>query len=128
MSDVEHFLLFIKVYFMLSDLEYFLLSGMVYFLLFVTVYFLLSDLEYFLLSCMEYFCCLLRCIFRWQIWSIADPRGTGALDKAGLFVALKMIALAQNNKPVDVCNARLNVQPPNMVVDPVLPLFHNSIT
>ena len=50
-----------------------------------------------------------------QIWDIADSKCMGQLDKTGFFIALKMIALAQNAKRVDLSNVKINVPPPNMV-------------
>ena len=54
-------------------------------------------------------------LFYFQIWDLSDPSGKGFLDKDGFFVALKLIALAQNGHGVDVSNVHLTVPPPNMV-------------
>ena len=39
-----------------------------------------------------------------QIWDMSDPSGKGFLDKSGFFVALKLIALAQNGMDVSLSN------------------------
>lgn len=36
---------------------------------------------------------------------MSDPQGQGALDKSGLFLALKLITLAQTGKDVSMANA-----------------------
>lgn len=46
-----------------------------------------------------------------QIWDLSDPTGKGYLDKSGLFVALKLIALAQTGDTINMRNI-LN-EPPN---------------
>ncbi|XP_037086543.1 epidermal growth factor receptor substrate 15-like 1, partial [Pollicipes pollicipes] len=63
-----------------------------------------------------------------QIWDIADSRCMGQLDKTGFFVALKMIALAQNAKHVDLSNVRSNVPPPNMGEPPPAGSFSPAIS
>ena len=51
-----------------------------------------------------------------QIWDLSDPGGKGYLDKAGVFVALKLVALVQNGKEPSVANTTsINIPPPNMV-------------
>ena len=50
----------------------------------------------------------MRCF---QIWDLSDPEGKGFLDKAGLFVACKLVSLSQANMEImvesvlDDCNA-----------------------
>ena len=48
-----------------------------------------------------------------QIWEISDYQSKGALDKAGLFVACKMVALVQCDQPLTVDNARVECKAPN---------------
>ncbi len=48
-----------------------------------------------------------------KIWDISDPDGKGHLDKAGLFVACKMVALIQSDMPLTVDNARVECHAPN---------------
>ncbi|ROT66277.1 putative epidermal growth factor receptor substrate 15-like 1 isoform X2 [Penaeus vannamei] len=50
-----------------------------------------------------------------RIWDISDPGGKGYLDKAGMFVSLKMVALVQNGKEPSLANVNLPTPPPNMV-------------
>ena len=64
---------------------------------------------------------------------MSDPRGKGALDKSGLFLALKLITLAQTGKDVSMANAMADiVEVPEMtgekpvirsdiLIDPVAP-------
>jgi hypothetical protein len=49
-----------------------------------------------------------------QIWDLSDPNATGFLTKAGLFVSLKLVALAQNNLDVSMANIEKDVPPPMM--------------
>ncbi|XP_022243508.1 epidermal growth factor receptor substrate 15-like 1 isoform X4 [Limulus polyphemus] len=49
-----------------------------------------------------------------KIWDLSDPNGKGFLDKNGMFVGLKLIALAQNGQNVDMTNINQQVPPPNM--------------
>ncbi|XP_076347087.1 uncharacterized protein LOC143245095 isoform X3 [Tachypleus tridentatus] len=49
-----------------------------------------------------------------KIWDLSDPNGKGFLDKNGMFVGLKLIALAQNGQNVDMININQQVPPPNM--------------
>ncbi|XP_071516526.1 uncharacterized protein Eps-15 isoform X3 [Panulirus ornatus] len=51
-----------------------------------------------------------------RIWDLSDPGGKGYLDKAGLFVALKMVALVQNGKEPNMANINTPTGPPNMVM------------
>ena len=48
-----------------------------------------------------------------KIWALSDPRGTGHLDRKGLFVACKLVALAQDRQDVMVCNLRNECPAPN---------------
>ncbi|XP_076257907.1 epidermal growth factor receptor pathway substrate 15 isoform X2 [Rhynchophorus ferrugineus] len=49
-----------------------------------------------------------------RIWDLSDPGGRGSLDKAGMFVALKLVALVQNGKDLSVNNLNEIVPPPKM--------------
>ncbi|XP_030763362.1 epidermal growth factor receptor substrate 15-like 1 isoform X3 [Sitophilus oryzae] len=49
-----------------------------------------------------------------RIWDLSDPGGRGSLDKAGMFVALKLVALVQNGKDLSVNNINEPVPPPKM--------------
>lgn len=55
-----------------------------------------------------------------QIWELSDPQGTGFLDKHRFFLALRLIALAQNGKDVSLSNLMLLVPAPK-VGDVILP-------
>ncbi|XP_055310791.1 epidermal growth factor receptor substrate 15-like 1 isoform X2 [Sitodiplosis mosellana] len=46
-----------------------------------------------------------------RIWDLSDPTGKGYLDKAGLFVALKLVALAQTGDTINMTN--IFNEPPN---------------
>lgn len=50
-----------------------------------------------------------------KIWDLSDPGGRGCLDKAGMFVALKLVALVQNGKDLSIANVNVDVPPPKMV-------------
>jgi len=50
-----------------------------------------------------------------QIWDLADPGGKGCLDKQAFFISLKLVALAQNGKEVNLNNLCLPVPVPDMV-------------
>ncbi|XP_031620846.1 epidermal growth factor receptor substrate 15-like 1 isoform X2 [Contarinia nasturtii] len=39
-----------------------------------------------------------------RIWDLSDPTGKGYLDKSGLFVALKLVALAQTGDTINMTN------------------------
>ncbi|KAK8381370.1 hypothetical protein O3P69_018441 [Scylla paramamosain] len=56
-----------------------------------------------------------------RIWDLSDPGGKGYLDKAGLYVALKMVALVQNGKEPSLANINLPTPPPNMGEPPPHP-------
>ena len=44
---------------------------------------------------------------------MSDPTGKGYLDKAGMFVACKMVALVQSDTPLTIDNARFQCPAPN---------------
>lgn len=50
-----------------------------------------------------------------RIWDLSDPGGRGSLDKAGMFVALKLVALVQNGKDLNLKHINDDVPPPKMV-------------
>merc|ERR1711981_864601 len=52
-----------------------------------------------------------------KIWDLSDPNGKGFLDKAGLFVACKMVALVQSDTPLTIDNARVQCPAPNFGAD-----------
>ncbi|XP_029662694.1 epidermal growth factor receptor substrate 15-like 1 isoform X1 [Formica exsecta] len=56
-----------------------------------------------------------------KIWDMADPQSRGFLDKSGLFVALKLCALAQTGKDLNMSNLGLELPPPKMGDIPVIP-------
>ncbi|XP_033108422.1 epidermal growth factor receptor substrate 15-like 1 isoform X2 [Anneissia japonica] len=49
-----------------------------------------------------------------KIWELSDPGGRGYLDKQAIFVALKLIALAQNGKDVSMASITTPVPLPSM--------------
>ncbi|KMQ88971.1 epidermal growth factor receptor substrate 15-like 1 protein [Lasius niger] len=55
-----------------------------------------------------------------KIWDMADPQSRGSLDKSGLFVALKLCALAQTGKDLNMSNLSLELPPPKMGDIPVI--------
>merc|ERR1712223_1394021 len=52
-----------------------------------------------------------------KIWDLSDPNGKGFLDKAGMFVACKMVALVQSDTPLTIDNARFQCPAPNFGAD-----------
>ncbi|XP_036142017.1 epidermal growth factor receptor substrate 15-like 1 isoform X2 [Monomorium pharaonis] len=56
-----------------------------------------------------------------KIWDMADPQSRGFLDKSGLFVALKLCALAQTGKDLNMSNLSLELPPPKMGDIPIVP-------
>uniref|UniRef100_A0A8B9CC27 Epidermal growth factor receptor substrate 15-like 1 n=1 Tax=Anser brachyrhynchus TaxID=132585 RepID=A0A8B9CC27_9AVES len=50
-----------------------------------------------------------------KIWDLADPEGKGYLDKQGFYVALRLVACAQNGHDVNLSNLNLTVPPPKFV-------------
>jgi hypothetical protein len=51
-----------------------------------------------------------------QIWDLSDPAGKGYLNKQGLFVALKLVALAQAGKALNLANMSSETAPPKIVM------------
>lgn len=51
-----------------------------------------------------------------QIWDLSDPAGKGYLNKQGLFVALKLVALAQAGKALNLANMSSETAPPKIVI------------
>ena len=52
------------------------------------------------------------------IWNLSDPHGRGYLDRRGFYIALKLIALAQNNLDYnDYTNINKDIVPPNLGAD-----------
>lgn len=47
-----------------------------------------------------------------QVWDSSDPTGKGYLDKTGLFVALKLVSLAQAGEPINIKNLRFDTDAP----------------
>ncbi|XP_065604916.1 epidermal growth factor receptor substrate 15-like 1 isoform X5 [Cyrtonyx montezumae] len=47
-----------------------------------------------------------------KIWDLADPEGKGYLDKQGFYVALRLVACAQNGHEVTLSSLNLTVPPP----------------
>ena len=73
-----------------------------------------------------------------QIWSLSDPAGKGYLDKQGLFMALRLIAVGQAGKDPAISNMALSDPPPKIfgvevpltnkwTVEVRTPLGHNWI-
>uniref|UniRef100_A0A8C9FFD2 EH domain-containing protein n=1 Tax=Pavo cristatus TaxID=9049 RepID=A0A8C9FFD2_PAVCR len=50
-----------------------------------------------------------------KIWDLADPEGKGYLDKQGFYVALRLVACAQNGHEVNLSSLNLTVPPPKFV-------------
>ncbi|KAK2575337.1 hypothetical protein KPH14_012249 [Odynerus spinipes] len=55
-----------------------------------------------------------------KIWDMADPQSRGSLDKSGLFVALKLCALAQTGHDLSMNNLNLELPPPKMGDIPIV--------
>ncbi|NXP65820.1 EP15R factor, partial [Chloropsis cyanopogon] len=47
-----------------------------------------------------------------KIWDLADPEGKGYLDKQGFYLALRLVACAQNGHDVNLSSLNLTVPPP----------------
>ncbi|XP_073180497.1 epidermal growth factor receptor substrate 15-like 1 isoform X1 [Lepidochelys kempii] len=47
-----------------------------------------------------------------KIWDLADPEGKGYLDKQGFYIALRLVACAQNGHDVNLSNLNLTIPPP----------------
>ncbi|XP_015433947.1 PREDICTED: epidermal growth factor receptor substrate 15-like 1 isoform X2 [Dufourea novaeangliae] len=56
-----------------------------------------------------------------KIWDMADPQSRGSLDKSGLFVALKLCALAQAGRDLNMSNLNMELPPPKMGDIPIIP-------
>ncbi|XP_038633738.1 epidermal growth factor receptor substrate 15-like 1 isoform X6 [Scyliorhinus canicula] len=52
-----------------------------------------------------------------KIWELADPEGKGYLDKQGFYVALRLVACAQNGHDVNLSSLNVTLPPPK---------FHDS--
>ncbi|XP_078054125.1 epidermal growth factor receptor substrate 15-like 1 [Mustelus asterias] len=52
-----------------------------------------------------------------KIWDLADPEGKGYLDKQGFYVALRLVACAQNGHDVNLSSLNVTLPPPK---------FHDS--
>jgi epidermal growth factor receptor substrate 15 len=46
------------------------------------------------------------------VWDLSDQKGRGCLDKQGLFIALKLVSLAQMGENINVKNLRLETNAP----------------
>lgn len=55
-----------------------------------------------------------------KIWDMADPQSRGSLDKSGLFVALKLCALAQAGRDLNMSNLNIELPPPKMGDIPII--------
>lgn len=49
-----------------------------------------------------------------QIWDLSDPSGKGYLEKTGFYVALKLVALAQNNIELNISKLTEMTPAPNL--------------
>ncbi|XP_067824137.1 epidermal growth factor receptor substrate 15-like 1 isoform X9 [Heptranchias perlo] len=47
-----------------------------------------------------------------KIWDVADPEGKGYLDKQGFYVALRLVACAQNGHDVSLSSLKVTLPPP----------------
>ncbi|XP_077298093.1 epidermal growth factor receptor pathway substrate 15 isoform X2 [Arctopsyche grandis] len=56
-----------------------------------------------------------------KVWDLSDPSGKGFLDKGGLFVALKLVALAQSGKEIAMSNINSETPPPKLGELPKVP-------
>lgn len=58
--------------------------------------------------------CFLRIFI--QIWDLSDPSGQGYLNRDGLYVALKLVALAQAGQDINMRNIfQETTNPPKVV-------------
>lgn len=60
-----------------------------------------------------------------QVWALSDPEGAGELDQDGFHVAMKLIALAQNNVEVSVSNVGEATPLPDFVSQALLRICLN---
>lgn len=51
-----------------------------------------------------------------RVWDLSDPNGKGFLDKAGFFVALKLVSLAQAGQVINMSNIYTETANPPKVV------------
>nr|XP_022911735.1 epidermal growth factor receptor substrate 15-like 1 isoform X5 [Onthophagus taurus] len=60
-----------------------------------------------------------------RVWDLSDPGGRGCLDRTGMFVALKLVALAQQGRDINLANLGIDTPPPKMgdipTIKPVKP-------
>lgn len=49
-----------------------------------------------------------------KIWDLSDPQSRGYLDKSGMFVAMKLCALAQQGHTLNISNILMDLSPPKM--------------
>lgn len=57
-----------------------------------------------------------------RVWDLSDPGGRGSLDKAGFFVALKLVAVAQSGRDLNMTNVHLPDLPPPKMGDKLPPV------
>lgn len=50
-----------------------------------------------------------------RVWDLSDPGGKGCLDRSGMYVALKLVAIAQAGRDINLVNLSLDMPPPKMV-------------
>lgn len=50
-----------------------------------------------------------------KIWDLSDPGGRGCLDKTGMYIALKLVSLAQAGDSIKMANINKDMPPPKMV-------------
>lgn len=50
-----------------------------------------------------------------RIWDLSDPTGKGYLDKPGIFVALKLVSLAQAGHDINMRNIYMDTNAPKVV-------------
>ncbi|XP_065168555.1 epidermal growth factor receptor substrate 15-like 1 isoform X8 [Atheta coriaria] len=49
-----------------------------------------------------------------KIWDLSDPGGRGCLDKTGMYIALKLVSLAQAGDSIKMANINKDMPPPKM--------------
>ncbi|XP_017461251.1 PREDICTED: epidermal growth factor receptor substrate 15-like 1, partial [Rhagoletis zephyria] len=62
-----------------------------------------------------------------NIWDLSDPNCLGYLDKKSFFISLKLIAMVQNGKPLNITDIKVSVPPP-IISDDVLSCIDWSIS